>query len=199
MTYQHHPYMVLYFVSFQERLWRHWARQRIYATTRILYVSIQGFLFERVRKHTCYVRDNKHLPLEYVLTSLLFSRRDKVYIETVRKSFFWGHNFHINVLAPLIFHIFPLIQFCLKQKEEQKEEQKENKQTLNQHITTTTNFQNLQARLGLNMFSVKNLVHSKWWDIHVLDLSKDVMTWIKLGDPSILLLKDLCLANSMQK
>ena len=68
----------LYFVSSRERPWRHWSRQRIYAAWGIIYASIPGFFFERARKHTCYARNNKHLPLEYVLTSWSFLRRDKV-------------------------------------------------------------------------------------------------------------------------
>ena len=32
--------------------------------------SISGFLFERVRKQTCYARDNKHLPLGYAVDSV---------------------------------------------------------------------------------------------------------------------------------
>ena len=39
----------LYFVSFRERPWRHWVRQRKYAAKRIIYESIPEFFFERVR------------------------------------------------------------------------------------------------------------------------------------------------------
>ena len=39
----------------------------IYPARRIIYVSIVGFFFERVRKHIWYAHDNKHLPLEYTL------------------------------------------------------------------------------------------------------------------------------------
>ena len=46
----------LYFVSSRERPWRHWERPRIHASRRILYASIQVFLFERVRKHTSCAR-----------------------------------------------------------------------------------------------------------------------------------------------
>ena len=69
----------LYFVSSQERPWRHWARPRIHAARRILYASISVFLFERVRKHTKYARGCKRLPLKYALTSRSFLRWDKVY------------------------------------------------------------------------------------------------------------------------
>ena len=44
----------------------------IYVARRILYATIPGFIFEHVRKHKRYRRNNKHLPLEYALTS----RRD---------------------------------------------------------------------------------------------------------------------------
>ena len=68
----------LYFVSSRERPWRHWARPMIHAARRILYASISVFLFERVRKHTSYARDDKRLCLEYALTSRSFSGWDKV-------------------------------------------------------------------------------------------------------------------------
>ena len=42
----------LYFVSSQERQWRHSARHRINAAKRIICASIPGFLFERIRKHS---------------------------------------------------------------------------------------------------------------------------------------------------
>ena len=45
----------LYFVSSQERPWRHSSRQRRNATKRIICASISGFLFERVRKHSYIV------------------------------------------------------------------------------------------------------------------------------------------------
>ena len=35
----------------------------------------QQFFFKHVRKHTCYACDNKHIPLEYALTSRSFSKR----------------------------------------------------------------------------------------------------------------------------
>ena len=53
--------------------------RRIHAARRILYASILVFLFECVRKHTSCARDDKRLPSEYALTSLSFSRWDKVY------------------------------------------------------------------------------------------------------------------------
>ena len=37
-----------------------------------------GILYWTVRKHTCYANDNKHLSVEYALTSRSFSRWDKV-------------------------------------------------------------------------------------------------------------------------
>ena len=45
-----------------------------------------GSFFVRVRKHTCYARDNKHLPMEYTLTSQSFLKRDKVYLCA------WNHH-----------------------------------------------------------------------------------------------------------
>ena len=67
---------VVYFVSSREQPWRHWGRHMIYAARRILYASILWFLFERVRKHICYACDNKDLPLENLLASRSFSRRE---------------------------------------------------------------------------------------------------------------------------
>ena len=69
---------LLYLVSSQERLWRHWARPMIQAARRILFESFPVFIFECVRKHKLH--DNKHLPPKYALTSQSFSRWDKVYI-----------------------------------------------------------------------------------------------------------------------
>ena len=43
------------------------APERIHAARRIFFVSV--FLFERVRKHSSCMRDNKCLPPEYALTS----------------------------------------------------------------------------------------------------------------------------------
>ena len=70
----------LYFVSSQERPWRHWALPNIHAARRILCASTPVFLFERVRKHTSCTRDDKRLPPEYALMSRSFSRWDKVYL-----------------------------------------------------------------------------------------------------------------------
>ena len=56
-----------------------WPLPRINATKRFLYAfKIPGFLFECVRKHRNYMRDNKHLILNHALTSRSFSRWDKV-------------------------------------------------------------------------------------------------------------------------
>ena len=68
----------LHFVSSRERPWCHSVRRRINAAKRIICASIPGFLFERVRKHRSYARDNKRAILYHALTSRLFSRWDKV-------------------------------------------------------------------------------------------------------------------------
>ena len=48
----------------------------------ILYASIPGVFFAHVRKHTNYAGDNKHLPLEYMLTSgVLTERQSRVYFK----------------------------------------------------------------------------------------------------------------------
>ena len=44
----------------------------IHVAIRIIYASISGFFFEGLIKQTCYARDNKHLLLEYALTSRSF-------------------------------------------------------------------------------------------------------------------------------
>ena len=44
---------------------------------RILYASIPVFIFERVRKHTSFARDDKRLCLKYALTSRSFSGETK--------------------------------------------------------------------------------------------------------------------------
>jgi len=49
-----------------------------YKTHRILYTSILVFLFEHVRRHTSCVRDDKRLPLVFVLTLGSILRRDKI-------------------------------------------------------------------------------------------------------------------------
>ena len=40
-----------------------------YSARHTLYALILGSLFARLRKHTCYTRSDKHLPLEYVCSS----------------------------------------------------------------------------------------------------------------------------------
>ena len=71
-------FITLYFVSSRERPWRHSACWRINAEQRIIWASIPGFLFERVRKYRSYARDNKRAILYHALTSRSFSRWDKV-------------------------------------------------------------------------------------------------------------------------
>ena len=82
-------------------LWRHLAHPMIYAARCILYPLIRDSFFKRVRKHTCDTHDNKHLPLEYALTSRSFSRGDKVYRHVILTLLV---VFQVNLVTNLASH-----------------------------------------------------------------------------------------------